>query len=162
MVEPLEQIFASCKVERKELIPLLQEIQEKLGYLSDDAMKAAAEFLHIPPSAVYGVATFYNQFRFVPAGKHPLKICLGTACHIQGSKLIMEAMERELDIKAGNVTPDHEFSLDRVACVGCCALAPVIIDKKTVYPRMTPFKVEEVLALLKEENAHGRLPTNEP
>ena len=153
MAEPLERIFASCKGERRELITLLQKVQEEMGYLSDDAMKAIAAFLHIPPSAVYGVATFYNQFRFVPAGKHPLKVCLGTACHIQGGKLIMEAMERELDIKVGNVTPDHEFSLDRVACVGCCALAPVMIDKKTVYPRMTPFKVEEVLALLKEEKS---------
>ncbi len=108
-----------------------------------------AQFLEVPPGTVYSVATFYNQFRFVPSGKHPVKVCLGTACHLAGGTLILEAAERELDIKVGQVTPDREFSLERVACIGCCAIAPVMTVNETVYPKLTPVKVEEAFVLLK-------------
>ena len=112
-------------------------------------MLSIAEFLDIPGSTVYGIATFYNQFRFIPLGKHPVKVCMGTACHLAGGKLVLEAMARELDIQVGSITPDREFSLDRVACVGCCALAPVVVVGDSVYPKMTPPKVEEVLVTIK-------------
>jgi NADH-quinone oxidoreductase subunit E len=145
----LADILPADKKDRRYLIALLQEVQYKLGYISSEAMLAIAEFLDIPGSTVYGIATFYNQFRFTPLGKHPVKVCMGTACHLVGGKLVLEAMARELDIEVGGITPDHEFSLDRVACIGCCALAPVVVVGDSVYPKMTPPKVEEVLVTIK-------------
>ena len=115
-------------------------------------MLEIARFLQIPGSAVYGVATFYNQFRFTPLGKHPVKVCMGTACHMQGGRLISEALERELDIKVGGITENGEFSLDRVACIGCCMMAPVMVIGETIYAKMTPLKVEEALTQFKEQN----------
>jgi len=148
--EQLLEILARYKGERVELIHILEEVQERLGYLPKEALLEIADFVHTPASAIFGVATFYNRFRFTPMGRHPIRICMGTACHLQGGSLVMEALERELEIKVGGVTPDEEFSLDRIACVGCCVLAPVIVIDREVSPKMTPFKVEEVLAGLKE------------
>jgi len=146
----LREILARYKGERVELIHILEEVQERLGYLPKEALLEIADFVHTPASAIFGVATFYNRFRFTPIGRHPIRVCMGTACHLQGGSLVMEALERELEIKVGGVTPDEEFSLDRIACVGCCVLAPVIVIGREVSPKMTPFKVEEVLAGLKE------------
>jgi NADH-quinone oxidoreductase subunit E len=101
-----------------------------------------ADHLNISSSEVYGVATFYNQFRFNPPGKNPVKVCLGTACHVKGGDIILENFERKLEIKEGQTTPDREFSVDRVACVGCCALAPVVVLGETVHGHMQPSKVE--------------------
>jgi NADH-quinone oxidoreductase subunit E len=148
--EQLKAILAKYKGERVELIHILEEVQERLGYLPKEALLEIADFVHTPASAIYGVVTFYNRFRFIPIGRYPIRVCMGTACHMQGGALVMEALERELDIKMGGVTPDEEFSLDRIACVGCCVLAPVIVIGREVSPKMTPFKVEEVLAGLKE------------
>ena len=148
--EQLREILARYKGERVELIHILEEVQERLGYLPKEALLEIADFVHTPASAIFGVATFYNRFRFTPIGRHPIRVCMGTACHLQGGALVMEALERELEIKVGGVTPDEEFSLDRIACVGCCVLAPVIVISREVSPKMTPFKVEEVLAGLKE------------
>ena len=143
--EYLAGILGRYKKENSNLIPLLQEIQEKLGYLPGEAMQEIASFLEIPEVEVWGVATFYNQFRFTPLGKHHTKVCMGTACHIRGGRLILEALERELDIKVGDTARDGNFSLERVACIGCCMLAPVMVIGDKIYPKMTPFKVEEDL-----------------
>jgi NADH-quinone oxidoreductase subunit E len=152
-VEELEKqladILSPDRKDRRYLISLLQAVQRKLGYLSKEAMLEIAEFLGIPGTAVYSVATFYNQFRFSPLGKFPVSVCMGTACHLAGGKLVLEAMARELKIEVGGITGDHEFSLDRVACVGCCALAPVVVIDDTVYPRMNTQKVAEVLVTIK-------------
>ena len=150
--QELADILKPDKKSRRHLISLLQGVQQKSGYLSKEAMLAIADFLEIPGSTVYGIATFYNQFRFTPLGKHPVKVCMGTACHLAGGKLVLEAMARELEIEVGGITTDHEFSLDRVACVGCCALAPVVVVGDSVYPKMTPPKVEEVLVTIKPVN----------
>ena len=147
--QELADILKPDKKSKRHLISLLQGVQQKSGYLSKEAMLSIADFLEIPGSTVYGIATFYNQFRFTPLGKHPVKVCMGTACHLAGGKLVLEAMGRELEIEVGGITTDHEFSLDRVACVGCCALAPVVVVGDSVYPRMTPPKVEEVLVTIK-------------
>ena len=147
--QELADILIKSKKDRRHLISLLQQVQHKLGYISKEAMLAIADFLEIPESTVYGIATFYNLFRFTPLGKHPVKVCMGTACHLAGGRLVLEAMSRELDIQVGGITPDQEFSLERVACVGCCALAPVVVVSESVYPRMTPPKVEEVLVTIK-------------
>ena len=147
--QQLAELLTPEKKKRRYLVSLLQSVQQKFSYIPKEAMLAVAEFLEVPASTVYGIATFYNQFRFVPLGKYPVKVCMGTACHLAGGKLVLEAMARELDIEVGGVTSDREFSLDRVACIGCCALAPVVVVGETVYPRMTPPKVEEVLVTVR-------------
>jgi len=157
--ERLQQIFTHYRGERPELISILQDIGEKFGYLPQEAMLGLADFLQIPSSTVYGVATFYNQFRFTPLGRHPIKICMGTACHMKGGKLVTEALERELDIEVGDCTLDGEFSLDRVACIGCCVLAPVMVVDEDIHAKMSPFKVEEVLALQKEKDSLEKPPS---
>jgi NADH-quinone oxidoreductase subunit E len=152
MKDGLEGILQRYKNGGKSaLIPVLQEVQQRLGHLPKEEMYLIAGFLGVAESLVYVVATFYNQFRFTPLGKQHIRVCMGTACHMQGGKLVSEALERELDIKIGDVTPDHEFSLERVACIGCCAIAPVMVVNETVHPKMAPFKVEEALVKLKTD-----------
>ena len=144
-------ILSSHTKKRENLLSLLQEIQAKLGYLPRETMQEVAAFLEIPPVEVWGVATFYNYFRFIPLGKYPVKVCLGTACHLAGGKLILESLERELEINVGETAEDCNFSLERVACIGCCMLAPVILIGDKIYPKMTSFKVEEALIPYKQE-----------
>jgi len=143
--QALSEILKSHIKDRGSLIPLLQETQAKLGYVPREAMQAISEFLGIPQVEVWGVTTFYNQFRLTPLGKHHTVVCMGTACHLAGGKLILAALERELDIKAGETSEDGNFSLERVACIGCCMLAPVVLIGDKIFPRMTPFKAEEAL-----------------
>ncbi len=148
--QAVAEVLSSHKKEKKDLIPLLQEVQTRLGYLPQKAMQKIASFLEVAEVEVWGVATFYNQFRFIPLGKHHTKVCMGTACHLAGGKLILEALERELDIKVGETAEDGNFSLERVACIGCCMLAPVIVIGDRICPKMTPFKVEESLIPYRE------------
>ncbi len=140
------------------LIPLLQKIQETLGYLPRVAMERVAAHLNLSESEVYSVATFYNQFRFHPPGKHPIKVCVGTACHVKGASVILESWERRLDIKVGQTTDDREFSLDRVACVGCCALAPVVVAGEKVHGHMAPTKVDGLLLAFQLEREGKKAP----
>jgi len=130
---------------RGNIIPILQMIQENHSYLAPETIKMVGEHLKIAACEVYGVATFYNQFRFNPPGRHQIKVCLGTACHVRGGDIILENFERKLDIKDGETTPDREFGIERVACVGCCALAPVAVVDETVHGQMAPSKVEGLL-----------------
>jgi len=130
---------------RENLIPILQQIQERLGYLPRDAMLAVAEFLKIPAIDVYGVVTFYNQFRLNPPGDHSIRVCLGTACHMKGGYIILDAWKRRLDIDQGETTPDRQFDLDTVACVGCCAMAPVAVIDDEVEARISPTRVDGIL-----------------
>ena len=133
---------------RRHLIDILQEIQSHEGYLSNEAMLEVARFLDISSAKVWGVATFYNQFRFTPPGRKYVRVCLGTACHLAGGQLVLDAVARELKIEVGGTTEDREFDLDRVACIGCCALAPVVTIGQEIYPRMTSVKAEEILVAL--------------
>jgi NADH-quinone oxidoreductase subunit E len=149
--QAVAEILSSHKKEKKNLIPLLQEVQTRLGYLPKKAMQEIAGFLEVAEVEVWGVATFYNQFRFIPLGKHHTMVCMGTACHLAGGKLILEALERELDIKVGETAADGNFSLERVACIGCCMLAPVTVIGNKIYSKMTPFRVEEALIPYREE-----------
>lgn len=137
--------------DRGRLIPMLQLIQDTLSYLPPAAIGMVADYLDLSPTEVYGVATFYNQFRFNPPGRHPVKVCLGTACHVKGGDIILENFERKLAIREGQTTADREFSVDRVACVGCCALAPVAIVGETVHGKMQPSKVEGIVLRVKIE-----------
>lgn len=146
MTRELHEVLTSYPAERRSLLRILQAVQKEIGYLPDEALEAVARHLKVSAAEVYGVATFYNQFRFIPYGTHHTVVCLGTACHAMGGQLIQDAFERELDIKAGEITPDHEWSLDRVGCIGCCTKAPVVVVNDAIHAKMTPFKVEEVLA----------------
>ncbi len=137
--------------ERGSLIPILQMIQEKYQYLPKGALEIVGRHLDIPSAEVFGVATFYNQFRFHPPGRHPIKVCLGTACHVRGGDIILENFERKLEIKEGETTPDQEFSIEKVACIGCCALAPVALVGETVHGGMAPSKVEGLVLRIEVE-----------
>jgi NADH-quinone oxidoreductase subunit E len=139
------RMLESRSKERGVLIPILQDIQTKFGYLPREAMLDTANFLDIAESEIYSVATFYNQFRFVPPGKHQVKVCLGTACQIKGGKVILDSWERELDISEGETTADREFSLERVACIGCCAMAPVTSVDDRVESKVSPTRVKGIL-----------------
>ncbi len=141
-IEVLKKQIKDAPKGRGQLIPLLQMAQNILGYLPDKALSLVADYLSINRSDVYGVASFYNQFRFNPPGKNPVKVCMGTACHVRGGEIILENFERKLEIKEGDTTEDREFSIERVACVGCCALAPVALVGETLHGHMAPSKVE--------------------
>lgn len=112
--------------DRDSLIPILQEVQEDQGFLSREAVILIGKHLNLPASKIYGVATFYNQFRFTPQGRYHIQVCRGTACHVKGSSTVLEALKRELKVEAGETTKDGMFSLEVVACIGACGLAPVI------------------------------------
>ncbi|MBE9513358.1 MAG: NADH-quinone oxidoreductase subunit NuoE [Chloroflexi bacterium] len=144
--QELDDILSQHEIERGELIPILQAAQERFGYLPEEVIAKIAKFLQLPPSAVYGVSTFYAQFKFTPTGKKMIKVCRGTACHVRGASRILQELEKELGIKPGETTEDLEYSLETIACFGSCALAPVIVVDKTVYGRMTPKKVGQILA----------------
>jgi NADH-quinone oxidoreductase subunit E len=135
---------------RQNLIPILQDVQSHYGYLPPEAMDQVAEYLHLSVHDVFGVATFYSQFRFHPPGEHCLKVCEGTACHVRGSDVILDALSRHLGIRPGSTTADRKFSLERVMCLGSCALAPAVVMDTTVYGRMTQAKVNR---LLKQEGS---------
>ena len=142
----LDAVLASFDGHREELIPLLQRVQETFGYLPEEAMAAVARHMRVPESAVYGIATFYAQFRFTPAGRNHVAVCRGTACHVRGAPRILEAFENHLGIKEGQTTPDREYTLETVACIGACGLSPCVVTNKKVQAKMTPRKVAEVFA----------------
>lgn len=150
-VEEITAMLPHFEKSRGNLIPILQCIQESHSYLATVAMEMVAEHLCISPSEVYGVATFYNQFRLHPPGKHQFKVCLGTACHVAGGDIILENFERNLGIRDGETTPDREYSIERVACVGCCALAPVAVVDDTVEGHIQPSRVEGIFVQFQVE-----------
>jgi len=145
LLEQLGEILNPYKGERGTLIPVLQKVQESFGYLSQEAVCQVAKFLRVSESEIFGVASFYAQFRFTRPGEHSVKVCLGTACHVRGGVRIMDTMQRELGIEPGGTTEDYRFSLERVACFGSCALAPVAVIDDKVYGRMTTTKAKEIL-----------------
>jgi NADH-quinone oxidoreductase subunit E len=151
MQRQLANILAPYKGEKGATIPVLQQVQQELGYLSEEAVSEIARFLNLSENEVFGVASFYAQFRFTRSGEHSIKVCLGTACHVRGGERIMEAMERELGISSGGTTGDYKFGLERVACFGSCALAPVMLFDNKVYGRMTPGRAKEILASVRSE-----------
>jgi NADH-quinone oxidoreductase subunit E len=137
MTKILDEILSNYKGSKSELIPLLQDIQAKLGYLSEEAIKEVSKFTGVSESEIYGVATFYTQFRFTPVGKKHIMVCKGTACHVKGAPQIIEGIERHLGIKEGEVTLDLDYSLESVGCLGCCALAPCAMINEDVESNMT-------------------------
>jgi NADH-quinone oxidoreductase subunit E len=138
----LKDILASYRGNRSELVPILQEVQESLGYLPENAMINIAKFVGVPESHVYSVASFYAQFRLLPLGRKRIAVCRGTACHIRGAPQILNNIEKIIGLKEGETSADLEYTLETVACIGCCALAPCIRINKEVYGEMTPEKAQ--------------------
>jgi len=145
MRDRLSPILEGHRGHRESLIPVLQKVQGELGYLPEEAVSEIAHFLGLSSSDIFGVASFYAQFRFERRGEHTVKVCQGTACHVRGAKRIMEAVSQELGIEPGGTTEDYKFSLEQVACFGCCALAPVMVIDDQVNGRMTTSDARKVL-----------------
>lgn len=142
----LDKILSRYGGEKSDLIPILQEAQESFGYLPEGVMLRIAEFLRLPESTVYGVGTFYAQFTFIPTGRKRVSVCRGTACHVRGGARILREVERRLGLKPGETSSDMEYSLETVACIGACALAPTMRIGKETYGQMTTKKVAEVFS----------------
>ncbi|MBA7510833.1 NADP-reducing hydrogenase subunit HndA [subsurface metagenome] len=141
----LEKVINKYKAEKGGIISVLQEINREYGYLSEDALKLVAKKLDVPLIQVYSIATFYTAFSLKPRGRHLINVCLGTACFVKGGNRILEKLERELGIKAGETTKELRYSLDTVHCIGCCSLAPVIRIDEDAYGRLKQEKVPEIL-----------------
>jgi NADH:ubiquinone oxidoreductase subunit E len=153
-LQKIEGVLNDTTGKRGILIAVLQRVQEKVGYLSEDAMKMIASRLSLSLSTVYGVASFYKHFHFKPRGKNVVKVCTGTACHVRGAKAVLGEMEKKLGIKEGETTPDLSVTLETVGCVGCCALAPVVtVNDQELYGELTPQMVDDIIAMARSE--HG-------
>jgi len=155
--EHLSGILREFDGRPEELIPMLQRAQRALGYLPEGALLEIARLTRLPAARVYGVATFYAQFRLQPVGKYIIKVCRGTACHVSGSDVILEDVQNHLQVVPGCTTEDRLFTLETVACFGCCALAPVVVVNDLVYGLMTPAKTRDVLEGLR----NGDVPVGE-
>lgn len=141
----VDKILASYKGEKAELIPILQEVQQEYGYLPEEALIQIAKFVDVPECSVFGVATFYAQFKLVPTGRNVIRVCRGTACHVRGGARILREVEKQLGIKPGESTPDLEYALETVACIGACALAPTMTVNNETHGQMTTRKVADIL-----------------
>jgi NADH-quinone oxidoreductase E subunit len=130
---------------RDALIPILQEVQEEQGYLSREAVTAISRHLKLPAAKIYGVATFYNQFRFQPKGKYHFMVCRGTACHVKGSNRVLEIAQKILKLKPGQTSRDRVFSLEVVACMGACGLSPVVNLNGEFHAKVTPQKLSKII-----------------
>ncbi len=150
----INDIMDDAAGQRGVLIAVLQRVQEKIGYLPEEAMRTIADRLSMSLSNVYGVASFYKHFHFKPRGKNVVKVCMGTACHVRGGKAVLTEMENKLGIKEGETTADLSVTLETVGCVGCCALAPVAtVNDQDLYGELTPKMVDDIIAMARSE--HG-------
>ena len=150
MEEQLSAIFSTFEKREDNLIPILQRVQEEFGYLPEDAMIGIAKAIGVPESRVYAVASFYAQFRFTPMGRNHVMVCRGTACHVRGAARILEEAERQLNIKEGETTEDLEYTLETVACIGCCGLAPTIVINEDTHGRLAPKDISKIFEERKE------------
>ena len=141
----VDQIIAKYKAKPGSLIPVLEEVQGVTGYLPESVQKRVAKGLNLPLSQVYGVVTFYSFFTMTPRGKHQVKVCLGTACHVRGGQRVMEYMEKNLGIEAGGLTEDRNFSLDIIRCLGACGLAPVMVIDEDIHKQVKAAKLDQIM-----------------
>lgn len=148
-LQQVQEIISSHAGKPGALIPVLEQVQDVLGYLPESVQLLVAEGLDIPVANVYGVVTFYSFFTMVPRGRHNIRVCLGTACYVRGGQKILERLEELLEIEPGGCTQDRRFSLETVRCLGACGLAPVIVVDDNTHGQMKPSKLESVLALYK-------------
>ena len=154
MDKTIDAIFTQFERKRENIIPILQAVQEEYTYLPENMMKEIADYTHVPESDIYGVATFYAQFRFEPTGDNIISVCRGTACHVRGAPAIFEEMTDILGLDGEGTTEDSKYTLETVACVGCCALAPVITINEEVHGNLTKTEVRKILK--KEGKKNGK------
>ncbi|MCX6269941.1 MAG: NAD(P)H-dependent oxidoreductase subunit E [Bacteroidetes bacterium] len=138
------ELLQSFPPEEGSIIPLLQNAQARLGYIPEEAVEVIADYLKLTESQIFGVASFYSQFRFTEPGRHSISVCLGTACHVNGGATLLETTERELNVKPGECTADKRFDLNRVACLGCCALAPVVKIDGEIHSKVNVINLKEM------------------
>ena len=162
-MQEIDAIIRSYGGERRFLIPILQDIQAQYRYLPQAVLRDVAERLCMPFIDVYSVATFYNCFSLKPRGKHQIKVCLGTACHLRGGPRVVETLGRELGVKEGDMTPDGQFTFDTVRCVGACSLAPLVVIDEKYYPKMSGRKITQAVQRVRRSdgNAAGGRPVQE-
>jgi NADH:ubiquinone oxidoreductase subunit E len=146
----LKSIIEKHRHEKWALIPLLQEVQEAFGYIPPEGIEPIAESLRIFPSQVQGVINFYAGFSLEPKGKYVVRVCRGTACHVKGSRSILRMMRKELNLEEGETSDDYRFTLETVACLGACFLAPTMMVNRTYFGRLSPAKVSSVLEQYKK------------
>jgi NADH-quinone oxidoreductase subunit E len=144
MPETMDALLQKHSRNPEELIPILQDVQREQGYISPEAIISVSRYLRLSENQIFGVSSFYAQFRFTPPGRHSIRVCLGTACHVRGGGTLLETLERNLGVKCGETTPDGGFDLDRVACLGCCALSPVVQIDRTIHSRVTVSKLTQL------------------
>jgi len=152
----IKDVVAKYPANRGSLIPILQDIQHESGYLSEEAILELGGLMGISVNEIYGVATFYTQFRFSPPGEHTIQSCQGTACHVRGGHQILKELQQRLRVSAGQTTADGKFDLERVACLGCCALAPVVAVDGKVHARVTAKKIPSILSQYADEEDRRR------
>ena len=143
--QSLQMVLGEFPAEKGSLIPILQRVQARAGYISPQAAWEISQVLRLTESQVYGVASFYSQFRFTPPGRHRFYVCLGTACHVRGGQALLDTLKLRLGIREGETTPDREFELNRVACLGCCALAPVVKVGDRIHAQVSVLKLRELV-----------------
>jgi len=148
--EKITEILDHYQADQSAIIAILQDIQHQFGYLPKEALLQASKELDIPLSRILSLATFFKAFSLVPKGKHTINVCMGTACHVRGAQLVLEKLERELEIKPGETTKDLNFSLDTVRCVGCCGLAPVVMVDEEVHGKMSQMKIPGIIRQYKK------------
>lgn len=147
----IQEILSTFRPSRDDLIPILQAVQNELGYLPPEAMKQISDYTRVPESQVFGVASFYAFFKFEPSGKHTIRVCRGTACHVRGGARVLREIVKNLGVQPGKTTDDLEFTLETVACIGACALAPTMVIDGETYGQMTPSKAMEIIRSIKEK-----------
>ena len=154
---PAAQILKDFGKDPAKLIPILQKVQDAYGFLPEDIMRFVANELEISPARVYGVATFFAHFAITPKGKHIVRVCNGTACHVKGSSFVINTIKDKLNLKSGqDTTDDGLFTLECVSCLGACGLAPVMVMDETVHGQITPAKAVEIIdEVIKQEAAHA-------
>ena len=152
MEKSLETIFSKYEGKRENVIPILQKVQEEYTYLPDDLMAEIAKYTRVPASDIYGVATFYAQFRFTPTGENLITVCRGTACHVRGAPRILEEITDRLELDGEGTTEDQKYTVETVACVGCCALAPVMTINEEVHGDLTKQKVRKLVQAKGDQN----------
>lgn len=149
-LKPLYEVLDNYEKKEKYLIPILQDAQDEYGYLPEVVLKKIASTLDLSLSQVYGVVTFYTQFHLNPRGENIIRVCMGTACHVRGAEPVLEEIQEQLGIENGETTEDLKFTLETVACIGACGLAPVIMVNDNTHGRLTPEKIPEILSQYQE------------
>jgi len=153
--QTLDQILEKRRSQPGQLIEALQDVQENYGYISEEAMQDVSRGLGVPLMEVYRVASFYKAFRLKPPGKNVLTMCMGTACHVRGARLLLDQATGQLGVKPGEVTPDGLFSIEHVNCLGACALGPIVSENGSYHHHMTPGKLRKLIETLRRQEMEG-------